>query len=96
MDTEIALTPSDEQKRNTGIRYDKQGPNFGVLDKDIYTTQGLADILGVHTTTVLEQIKTGRLRALYLGGPAGYRIHRDDIIAWVRGIRGSDPSNEGQ
>lgn len=96
MEPEIVLDPGDsEYKRNTGIRYDKSNvPNFGILDKDVYTVKGVADIMGVHTTTVLEHIKNGRLKALYLGGPAGYRMHREDVIAWIRGIRNSDPSNE--
>jgi excisionase family DNA binding protein len=98
MDNEIVLATGDnepeDKKRNTGIRYDKRGENYGLLTQDIYTTRELSDTLGVHHTTILEQIKLKRLKALYLGGPAGYRIHKAEVINWVRGLSASDPESE--
>lgn len=79
MDSEIALTPGDEHTGKPAKRV-----NYGILNQDIYTVNDLATIFDVHTTTILAQIKTGKMRALYLGGPAGYRIHRDDVLNWVR------------
>lgn len=85
MQDEISLG-DENPPRNTGIRYDKRGPNYGVLSQDIYTVKDLSMTIGVHHTTILEHIKSKRLKALYLGGPAGYRIHREDIINWVRNL----------
>jgi excisionase family DNA binding protein len=84
MEDEIALGGNEAAKRNTGIRHEKKGPNYGLLTQDIYSVQDLALVIGVHHTTILEQIKTGKLRASNLGGPAGYRVLKDDIITWIR------------
>lgn len=78
MQDEIALTTNENNQGRT--------VNRGVLDKDIYTVQELAVIIGVHTTTILTQIKQGRLKALALGGPAGYRVYKEDVLNWVRSV----------
>lgn len=81
MEDEISL------RKDTGTRYDKKGPNYGVLNQDIYTVKDLSLTIGVHHTTILEHIRSGRLKALALGGPAGYRIAKQDIMNWIRGIK---------
>jgi excisionase family DNA binding protein len=92
MDDEIALNPGDETDpvRTSGTRYDKRGINYGLLSQDIYSVKDLALVIGVHPTTILEQIKTGKLKALFLGGPAGYRLYRKNIIEWVEGGHGGE------
>jgi excisionase family DNA binding protein len=90
MSDEIALgnnEQDDEFKRDTGVRYEKKGPNYGLLTQDIYSVKDLALVIGVHPTTILEQIKSNKLKALNIGGPAGYRIYRDNIIAWIKNER---------
>jgi excisionase family DNA binding protein len=39
-----------------------------------YTVEDVARMLAVHPETVRNWIKSGQLRAIKLGGPAGYRI----------------------
>jgi len=39
-----------------------------------YTVEDVAKMLTVHPETVRNWIKSGQLRAIKLGGPAGYRI----------------------
>lgn len=82
MQDEIALTPDEGAESSRANRR----INYGLLSQDIYSVQDLATVIGVHTTTILAQIKAGKIKALYLGGPAGYRIHREDVLNWVRNI----------
>jgi excisionase family DNA binding protein len=93
MENEISLGDSEEsQKRNTGIRHEKKGSNYGFLRQDVYSVADLALIIGVHHTTILDQIKKGQLKALYLGGPAGYRITKKSVLNWMENIKEGDPS----
>jgi excisionase family DNA binding protein len=43
-------------------------------DDTLYTVEEVAARLGVHPDTVRRWIKSGELRAINLGGRAGYRI----------------------
>jgi hypothetical protein len=93
MGSEISLgDPDENQKRNTGIRHEKKGSNYGFLRQDVYSVADLALIIGVHHTTVLDQIRKGNLKALYLGGPAGYRITKKSILNWMENIKEDDPA----
>jgi excisionase family DNA binding protein len=40
----------------------------------LHTVEDVARLLGVHPETVRNWIKSGELRAIKLGGAAGYRI----------------------
>ncbi len=86
LSTDEELSPDGTPKRNTGVRYEKKGANYGMLQQDVYTVKDLSLIIGVHTTTILEHIKNGKLKALYLGGPAGYRLGRQEIIDWISNV----------
>lgn len=76
----------EEAKWNTGIRYDKKGPRYGMLTQDIYSTQDLAEILSLHPTTVLQHIEKGSLKAKAFKGPAGYRILKEDVLDWLKSL----------
>jgi excisionase family DNA binding protein len=89
---EISLgDETPETKPNTGVRYERKGPNYGYLRQDVYSVADLALIIGVHTATILDTIKKGKLKALYLGGPAGYRISRDSIMNWINSGQSEGP-----
>jgi len=45
-----------------------------VPDERIFTVEEVAKALSVHPETVRNWIKSGQLRAMKLGGSAGYRI----------------------
>jgi excisionase family DNA binding protein len=49
----------------------------------LYTVEEIAGLLHVHPETVRKWIKNGDLKAIRLGGPAGYRITQtayDDFL----------------
>jgi len=48
--------------------------SFAMPDERIYTVEEVAAALSVHPETVRNWIKSGQLRAMKLGGAAGYRI----------------------
>lgn len=54
-------------------------PRVGRLDRDIYTPDDFAVVMGIDVETVLAWIRDGKLRALKLGGGAGQRIRIDAI-----------------
>lgn len=54
-----------------------------------FTTSQAADYAGCHQVTVADACRSGALRAGQPGGAGRgrWRIHRDDLDAWLRGER---------
>jgi excisionase family DNA binding protein len=50
----------------------------------LYTVEDIARLLSVHPETVRKWIKAGELRAIKLGGPAGYRISQSAYEQFLR------------
>jgi excisionase family DNA binding protein len=86
---EIVLGDTETQK-NTAVRYHRKSPNYGILNQDVYSVADIAGAIGVHTSTILEHIKSGNLKARNFGGPTGYRLTKDNIINWLENIKGDD------
>jgi len=51
----------------------------GMLDRDLYSVRELSVILDLHQESLHNLIKTGRLKAIYIGGSAGYRVRHQDV-----------------
>jgi excisionase family DNA binding protein len=51
----------------------------------LHTVEDIAKLLSVHPETVRKWIKSGELRAIKLGGPAGYRISQSAYEQFLRG-----------
>lgn len=56
--------------------------NEAMVDEVYYTVAQVADKLQVHWQTVLNYIKSGKLKALKLG--KGYRISKNDLNKFVK------------
>ena len=56
----------------------------GVFDLQVYTIDDLAERVGLTDVSVRAEIREGKLKALKMGGPAGYRILHEDIFVWLR------------
>jgi len=50
----------------------------------LYTVEDIARFLSVHPETVRKWIKSGEMRAIKLGGPAGYRISQSALDQFLR------------
>lgn len=60
-------------------------PRLGVLDRDVYTVEEFAVVMGVELNTVRQWIRRGDLAAFDLGGRSGQRIRTEAIRAfWER------------
>jgi excisionase family DNA binding protein len=55
-----------------------------MTNEPFYTVEEVARLLSVHPETVRNWIKSGQLRALKLGGPAGYRISQSAYEQFLR------------
>ena len=55
-----------------------------MMDEQLYTVEEVASHLAVHPETVRKWIKNGHLRAINLGGRAGYRISRAALEQFLR------------
>lgn len=53
-------------------------------DDTLYTVESIAKLLSVHPETVRKWIKSGEMRAIKLGGPAGYRISQSALNQFLR------------
>jgi excisionase family DNA binding protein len=58
-----------------------------------YTVEDVARLLSVHPETVRNWIKSGQLKAIRLGGAAGYRITEEAFEQFLR-ERQDDEGNE--
>lgn len=58
----------------------------GKLDLDIYNLTDLCRRLDLHRVTLMKAIKDEKLRAIPLGGPAGFRVFHDDVIDWLESL----------
>lgn len=58
-------------------------PRRGMLDLDVYTIEDVAERLDITENTIRIQVRKGKLRAIKLGGPLGYRFLRHDIYEWL-------------
>ena len=54
-------------------------PRLGALDRDLFTPDEFAVVMGIDVETVLEWIRRGDLVAFDLGGRAGQRIRIEAI-----------------
>jgi excisionase family DNA binding protein len=52
---------------------------------ELLTVEQVAERLGVTTDSILRWIKTGELRAMQMGGRAGWRIAVDDLQTFLDG-----------
>lgn len=50
-----------------------------MADMALHTVEEVARLLGVHADTVRGWIRSGQLRAINLGGAAGYRINQSAL-----------------
>lgn len=50
-----------------------------------HTTRSAATYADCHVQTVLEALRAGELRGSQLKKNGRWRIHRDDLDAWLRG-----------
>lgn len=50
----------------------------------IYTVEDIAKMFSVHPETVRGWIKSGQLKAINLGGAAGYRIYETDLQEFLQ------------
>lgn len=55
-----------------------------MADEILYTVEEVATRLAVHPDTVRRWIKSGELRAINLGGRAGYRITEEAYRQFLR------------
>jgi excisionase family DNA binding protein len=55
-----------------------------MANEPLYTVDDIAKMLNVHPETVRNWIKTGQLRAIKLGGAAGYRISQSAYEQFLR------------
>ena len=53
-------------------------------NETLYTVEEIAALLNVHPETVRKWIKSGELKAIRLGGPAGYRIAQSAYDQFLR------------
>lgn len=53
------------------------------MTKDIYTTSDVAELFKVYTTTVVDWITSGKLKAFQTPG-GHYRIHRSDLTIFLK------------
>ena len=74
-------TPTTETPKG---RPSRSSPNFGHLDKDVYTATELHERLGIKKDTLLEYIRDGELPAANFGGSTGFRILHEDVMEWLR------------
>lgn len=51
-------------------------------NNSFYTVEQVAELLQVHWQTVLNYIKSGKLKALRLG--KGYRINKEDLGKFIK------------
>jgi len=58
--------------------------DFAMPNEILYTVEEVARQLNVHPETVRKWIKSGELRAIKLGGPAGYRISQSAYDQFLR------------
>lgn len=66
---------------------------------EFYTTQEVADRLGVSVFTIRRYIRAGKLRSVKLDGV--YRVNRSDLAGFlsqreIGGLPGSTPPAEGE
>ena len=55
--------------------------NTNKIDEEFLTVEEVAQILRVHWQTVLNYIKSGKLKAVKLG--KGYRISKNDLCNFI-------------
>jgi excisionase family DNA binding protein len=53
-------------------------------DDILLTVEEVARRLSVHVDTVRRWIRSGELKAINLGGPAGYRITKTELDRFIR------------
>jgi len=54
------------------------------VDEEWLTVQDIADHLRMNPATIRKWLREGRLRGVNFGGPAGWRIRRDDVERFIR------------
>jgi excisionase family DNA binding protein len=62
-------------------------------DEALYTVEEVAKRLNVHPDTIRGWIRTRKLQAINLGGPAGYRIKKSALDRFMD-ERTNTPENE--
>lgn len=55
-----------------------------MANESFYTVEDVARMLSVHPETVRNWIKSGQLKAIRLGGAAGYRITQGALDQFLR------------
>jgi len=50
----------------------------------LYTVEEIASFLNVHPETVRKWIKSGEIKAIRLGGPAGYRVTQTALDQFLK------------
>ena len=55
-----------------------------MANETLYTVEEIAKLLSVHPETIRKWIKSGEMRAIKLGGPAGYRISQSALDQFLR------------
>ena len=54
------------------------------------SSDNIAKTLGVNRDTVRRWLRTGALKAVYVGGRTGYRIRESDLEAFLRARQNRD------
>jgi excisionase family DNA binding protein len=63
---------------------------YGQLNLDIYTLEDLALRFGVTKNYFRNLVREGKIKAVDLGGPAGFRIRREWVIEWLDANAGGE------
>ncbi len=63
------------------------------MDERWLTVEEISHRLQIHPQTVRRWLRTGELHGVLMGDRAGYRVHPDDIQAFLRS-RGYSPQPE--
>jgi excisionase family DNA binding protein len=67
------------------------------MDDRLLTVEQVSEYLGVHRDTVYAMVRSGRLRALQLGGrKASWRISQSDLLTFVGGRKHGGDSSDGE
>ena len=52
-------------------------------DRDLLTVEQVADYLQMHPETIRKGLRAGELPGVNFGGVAGWRIRREDLVAFI-------------
>ena len=67
------------------------------MNDRLLTVEQVSEYLGVHRDTVYAMVRSGRLRALQLGGrKASWRISESDLVAFIADRKDAGPSSDGE